>query len=119
MAKNSDNYSFFIYFAKAITILAYIFFCAAFVFLTIGFILLLFGANPDAGFVKFIYHFAAVFLQPFRGIFPGHHLSERSYFSASALFAVIIYGLGALAIHSIITYLTLKQTQHSEELNSI
>jgi uncharacterized protein YggT (Ycf19 family) len=109
----------YIKFAKLLTLLIYLFFIVATLFLIIGFFLLLFGANPDTPFVKFVYHFAALFLQPFRGIFPGHQISDRSYFSGAALFAITMYGIGALGLNSLITYITLKQTKHQQELDKI
>jgi uncharacterized protein YggT (Ycf19 family) len=111
MEKPKDSKLLYIKFAKLLTLLIYLFFIVATLFLIIGFFLLLFGANPDTPFVKFVYHFAALFLQPFRGIFPGHQISDRSYFSGAALFAITMYGIGALGLNSLITYITLKPTK--------
>ncbi|HEY4963275.1 MAG TPA: hypothetical protein VIH90_01080 [Candidatus Saccharimonadales bacterium] len=119
MDKPKDSKLLFIKFARLLTVLVYLFFIIATVFLVIGFFLLLFGANPNTPFVKFVYHFAALFLQPFRGIFPGHQISDRSYFSGAAFFAIIMYGIGALALNSLITFVTMKQTQHQQELLKI
>ncbi|HUA13249.1 MAG TPA: hypothetical protein VL989_01990 [Candidatus Sulfotelmatobacter sp.] len=119
MEKATDSKVFFIKFAKLIAYLAYLYFLVATVFLVIGFFLLLFGANQNVGFVKFVYHFAAVFLQPFRGIFPTHQLTDRSYFSASALFAIIMYGIGAVLINSLVTWLSYRQAKYQEALNKI
>lgn len=116
MEKPKDTKLMFIKFAKVITILVYTYFIVASVFLIVGFFLLLFGANPNTPFVKFVYHFASLFLQPFREIFPGHQISDRSYFSGAALFAIIMYGIGALAIHSLITYVTYKQASYQAKL---
>ena len=116
MQQTSDSKLVFIKFARIITYLIYAYFVIATVCLIVAFFLLILGASATAGFVRFVYHFAAVFLQPFRDIFPGHQLSDRSYFSSAALFAIIIYGLAAMALHSFITYITLKQTQHQQEL---
>ena len=91
----------------------------AVVFLSIGFVLLLFGANPDVGFTQFIYKVAAEFLQPFRGIFPSHKVGETGYFSTSALFAIIIYMLVALAINALISYITAKMVKHENELEEL
>jgi uncharacterized protein YggT (Ycf19 family) len=116
MDKPKDSKLLFIKFARLLTLLVYLFFIVATVFLVIGFFLLLFGANPATPFVRFVYHFAELFLQPFRGIFPGHQISDRSYFSGAAFFAIIMYGIGAIALNSLITYITMKQTQHQQEL---
>lgn len=86
------------------------------VVLAIGFFLLLFSANPTTPFVKFIYKTGTEFLQPFRGIFPTHQVTETGYFSASALFAIIMYLIIATALHSLIVYITAKMVAHEEEL---
>ncbi|MCA9327825.1 YggT family protein [Candidatus Saccharibacteria bacterium] len=88
-------------------------------FLGVGFILLLFGANTDVAFTEFVYKVAAGFLEPFRGIFPAHKISETGYFSTSALFAIMIYMLLALAMHSLIAYVTGKMVAHQSELDKL
>ena len=88
-------------------------------FLGVGFILLLFGANTDVAFTEFVYKVAAGFLEPFRGIFPAHKISETGYFSTSALFAIMIYMLLALAMHSLIAYVTSKMVAHQSELDKL
>ena len=119
MQKASDGKLTFIKIARILTYLIYTYLMIAVVFLILGFLLLLFGASTSASFVQFVYNIAAQFLQPFRGIFPVHQLSDRSYFSAAGLFAIIMYGILAMAIHSLITYITLKQTQHQQELDEL
>ncbi len=119
MKKPSDGKLNFIKFARILTYLVYAYLIIAVVFLLLGFLLLLFGANPNASFAHFVYNIASEFLQPFRDIFPIHQISDRSYFSAAGLFAIIVYGIAAIAIHSLITYITLKQTKHQTELIEI
>jgi len=82
----------------------------------LGFVLLRFGASTDSSFVRFVYHIAAEFLQPFRGIFPPKQITDTSYFSSSGLFAIIMYSLFAAAIHGLISYVTVKQVQHENDL---
>lgn len=94
--------------AKAVTYIIYSVTIIASVFLSLGFVLLLFGANPDVPFTEFVYKVAAEFLQPFRGIFPPRQISETGYFSASALFAIVIYFLIAMSLHALIVYITNK-----------
>ena len=55
--------------------------------------LILFGANPEAGFSALVLRVAEPYLQPFRDIFPPRPAGETGYFDVSALFAIIIYGL--------------------------
>src|SRR6185437_12931659 len=107
----------FIKFARAITYIAYAYCLVAAVFLFLGAFLLLFGANTDSGFVRFIYQGAENFLAPFRGIFPPHQVSDNGYFSTSAIFAVIVYLLVALCFHALINYITTKMVVHQQELN--
>jgi uncharacterized protein YggT (Ycf19 family) len=115
MEKPKDSQLLFNKFARLLTLLVYLFFIVATLFLVIGFFLRLFEANPDTPFVKFVYHFAALYLQPIRGIFPGHKFSDRSYFSGAAFFAIIMYGIGALVVNSLIMWITVKQTKHQQE----
>lgn len=101
---------------RVITYIVYVFSVIAVVFLTLGFVLQLFGANYSTPFVQFVYNGAYEFLRPFRGIFPGHQVSDTSYFNASALFAIVIYLILALSLHAFITYLVSKMTEHQAEI---
>jgi len=114
--KPTDSKLTFIKIARVLTYLVYAYMLIAVVFLVLGFILLLFGANTDSSFVRFVYNIAAEFLQPFRGIFPPHQITDSAYFSASGLFAIIMYGIAAAALHSLISFITLKQVKHEAEL---
>lgn len=114
--KPSDSKLSFIKIARGLTWLVYGFVVIAIVFLVLGFILLLFGANQDVAFVRFVYNIAAEFLQPFRGIFPPHQISDTSYFSAAGLFAIIMYSFFAMALHALINYITMKEFKHEQEL---
>jgi len=86
------------------------------IFLLFAFFLQLFGASTTASFTNFVYIGAARFMQPFRGIFPTHQVSANSYFDSAMLFAIIMYFVFATAIHSLISYLSLKLFNHSKEL---
>ena len=119
MEKPTDSKLTFIKATRALTYLVYAFALIAIVFLVIGFVLLLFGANPDTAFTRFVYNIAAEFLQPFRGIFPAHQIGDSAYFSASALFAIIMYTFFAVALHALINFITLKEVKHEEELEEI
>ena len=112
----SDGSLSFIKVARARTYLVYFFAVTAIVFLAIGFVLLLFGANTETAFVRFVYHIAAEFLQPFRGIFPPKQITDTSYFSASGLFAIVMYSFFATAIHGLINYITVKEVEHENQL---
>ncbi len=109
----------FIKFSRGLSYFVYGVTMVAIVFLIFGFFLLLFGANTSSSFVNFVYKVAAEFLQPFRGIFPLHQISETSYFSSSALFAIIFYAFFALVINALINYINLKMYKHTEELGKL
>ncbi len=117
MDKPSDGKLTFIKIARVMTYLVYAYAMIATVFLVLGFFLLLFGASTSSSFVQFVYHIAARFLEPFRGIFPGQQISDRSYFSAAGLFAIIMYGIAAMALHAFINYLTYKMQMHQAVLS--
>lgn len=117
--KNSDSKTLFLKTSKVLTYIVYAYMVLAVVFLSLGFILLLFGANQTVPFTEFVYKVAAEFLQPFRGIFPLKEIGETGYFSASALFAIVVYMLLALAVNTLITYITSKMIKHQQELDRL
>jgi uncharacterized protein YggT (Ycf19 family) len=72
------------------------------ILLAIRFVLLLLGANHDAGFVDFIYSVTNFFVAPFTGIF-GTPTYGVSVFDISSLLAIVIYSLIAYGITKLIT----------------
>jgi uncharacterized protein YggT (Ycf19 family) len=60
-------------------------------------ILKLLAANPEAGFVRFVYNISALFVAPFQGIFPTpatqNSVLELSSLVAIAVYAFIAWGL--------------------------
>ena len=119
MEKQPDSTLTFIKFTRAISYIVYGFTVTAVVFLTFGFFLLLFSANPDVGFTQFVYKVAAEFLQPFRGIFPAHSIGETGYFSTSALFAIIFYLFFAAGMDALIGYINVKMAKHQAQLKEL
>lgn len=119
MEKPNDAKLMFIKFARVISYIVYAYTLIAVVFLGFGFFLLLFSANPDTPFVQFVYKGAYEFLQPFRGIFPTHQVTETGYFSSAALFAIIFYLVFGAAINSLISYITVKMYKHEKELEQL
>ena len=119
MAQNkpSDSSLVIIKASRILTYLVYAYTVVAMIFLGLAFVMQLFSANYATPFVKFVYEVGYDFLKPFRGIFPGHSVGETGYFNSSALFAILIYGLFAIAFHSLISYLTAKMVVHQEELD--
>lgn len=70
-------------------------------FIALRFVLLLFGANPAAGFVQFIYGVSDVFMVPFVAIFNTTRV-EGATFEWSALIAIAVYALLGWALVSLI-----------------
>lgn len=64
-------------------------------------ILMLLGANPQSGFVAFIYSISRIFLAPFSGIFRSfisEGIETRSVFEPATIIAMIVYALAAYGI---------------------
>jgi hypothetical protein len=70
--------------------------------IAIRFILLLLGANRDAGFVDFIYGITGGLVAPFTGIF-GQPTFGSFMFDWSSVLAVIVYTLIAWGVVKLIT----------------
>ena len=92
--------------ARALTYLVYAWVIVSLVILTFGFLLLLFGANPDAGFAAWVYRGLERVMAPFRGMFEAVRLDGRSVLDVSVLFAMIVYGIVAMVLHGLIGWLT-------------
>jgi uncharacterized protein YggT (Ycf19 family) len=73
--------------------------------LAFGFFLLLFGANPDAEFAQWVYRALARVMAPFRGLFEPVVINGQSVLDVSVLFAMIVYGIVALALGALIEWL--------------
>lgn len=100
--------------ARLVGYLVYIYIVFVQVILFLGFFLLLFGANPSSGFVEWVYRSLDRAMKPFRGIFTPIELGTttgnqvESVFDTSVLFAMIIYGIVGILVHSLIQWLTHK-----------
>jgi uncharacterized protein YggT (Ycf19 family) len=92
--------------ARALTYLVYAFVVVALVILLLGFFLKLFGANPAAPFAEWVYRGLRRVMAPFRGLFEPIPLDGRSVLDVSMLFAMIVYGIVALALNAVIEWLT-------------
>ena len=90
---------------RALVYLVYFFVTVALIVLTFGFFLLLFGANPDAQFAEWVYRSLDRVMAPFRGLFEPIQLDGNSVLDVSVLFAMIVYGIVALALRSLIDWL--------------
>ena len=93
-------------FGKVLTGVVYAIIVVYLIILTLAFFLKLFGANPAADFADWVYTAADRIMEPFRGIFPTTAITDRSVFDASLLFAIIVYSIVALLLHSLIAWIT-------------
>jgi hypothetical protein len=94
--------------ARALVYLVYFWVMLSIAILVTGFFLLLFGANPDAAFAEWTYRALDRVMKPFRGIFESVDLSGNSVLDVSVLFAMIVYGMLALALRALIDWLTYR-----------
>lgn len=104
-------------FARALSYLVYFWVVASLIILTLGFLLELFAANPNAGFSEWVYRNLDRTMEPFRGIFPAPAVgSGGSIFDVSILFAMIIYGMVAVGFRAFIDWLTLRMYRLDDEI---
>ena len=75
-----------------------VFFGLVEVFLALRFLLKLFGANGDNGFVNWVYEMSGVLLDPFRDIFPIKVFENTYVVEFSTLFAMLMYGVVAVLL---------------------
>ncbi|WP_400996434.1 YggT family protein [Agromyces sp. GXQ0307] len=106
---------------KIATWILYLWVLIGVIALSLRVFLLLFAANPDAGFAAFVYRVSDAYLHPFRDIFPTRDLSDGGYLDVSALFAIIIYaliagGIGA-GVAAIGRRIERSERQHREEMD--
>lgn len=92
--------------AKALLWLIYIWVSITLVLLLLTFILELFGANPSANFVDWVYRSVDNAMAPFRGIFQPIELTDKSTLDTSVLFAMIVYGFVAIGLHVAIDWVS-------------
>ncbi len=106
---------------RAVSYLVYFYLIVVEIILIIGFFLLLFGANPTAGFTEWAYRNLDRVMAPFRGIFSPIELGTTgndvaATFDTSVLFAMIIYGIVALLFSVLIGWLSGRLDQiHAAE----
>ena len=112
-----------LWFSRAIAYVINIYVLAVEAILLLGFLLLLGGANPSSGFVEWVYRSMERSMKPFRGIFAPIELGITgndvpSIFATSVLFAMIVYGLLAIVVHTVLAWLNgraAKQAREDEE----
>ena len=95
-------------FARVLSWLVYAYFILAVVILLLDFFLLLFNASADAEFTQWVYRSADRVLEPFRGIFPSHTAENGSVVDFAVLFAMIVYGILAMALNALVSFFDRK-----------
>jgi uncharacterized protein YggT (Ycf19 family) len=94
---------------RGIVWLVYAFVIVAIVIATLAFFLQLLGANPNADFAAWVYRGAARVTAPFRGIFPTKPVTDASYLDVSLLFAIIMYGIFAILVSELVSWVERKR----------
>ena len=77
------------------------------------------GANPDSGFVSFIYAVSGIFMAPFTGIFRSavtQGIETKSVLEATTIIAMIVYAIVAYGIVRLIGIY--KTPPKNENINS-
>ena len=126
-----------IWVARAVSYLVYAYLLVVEAILLIGFLLLLFGANPSSSFVDWAYRNLDRAMKPFRGIFAPVEIGVagndvEAIFDTSIMFAMIVYAIIAIAVSALIAWLTSRirrvdrevalesaQDQHQRELQAM
>ncbi len=101
----------FVLATRVISYLIYFYVIVVEIILIIGFFLLLFGANPSAGFTEWAYRNLDRVMEPFRGIFTPIQLGTTSgnveaVLDTSVLFAMIVYGIVAMLLGALTRWLS-------------
>ncbi|KYH44216.1 YggT family protein [Branchiibius sp. NY16-3462-2] len=108
-------------FGRVLAYFAYAYVIVVEIVLGLGFILQLFGASEDAGFVRWVYRSMERAMEPFRGIFPSVDLTSSAngqhiaVLDTSVLFAMLIYAIVAWVIHLAIYWLTKQLNRFDRE----
>lgn len=77
--------------------------------LSLRFILKLFGANPQAGFVSWTYETTAPLLQPFIAAFPTPSIKGGFTLEFTTLFAILVYAVAGFLLQELITVVTSRK----------
>ena len=97
--------------ARWIAMAIYLYVVLIEIILAIGFVMLLFGVEPASWFADWIYRSVDRTMQPFRGIFSAIEFGTGSTdevkpaIESAIPFAMIVYGIIALAAHDLVEWL--------------
>ncbi|MBV1894575.1 MAG: hypothetical protein KUG57_11040, partial [Ilumatobacteraceae bacterium] len=86
--------------ARALAYIIFAYIMIVEVLLLQGFLLRLFGADESAGYTRWAYNSLDRVMEPFRGMFTPIEFEGSSVLDTSILFAMVIYGVVALAIRA-------------------
>lgn len=84
------------------------------VFIGVRFVLELFGANAEAGFVQFVYRVSDIFMAPFVAVFDTQSVAGAT-FEWSALVAMAVYALVAWGIVALIRAVSPRRNAETVE----
>jgi uncharacterized protein YggT (Ycf19 family) len=84
------------------------------VLLALRFVLLLLGANQNAGFTEFIYSITTPFMAPFVAVF-GKAQFDRAVFDWSNLLAIVIYLLIGWLLTALVAAITPRASYEAVE----
>lgn len=91
--------------ARVLLWIVYVWVTVTIVLLFLGFLLLLFGAEPTAGFVQWVYRSTERAMAPFRGIFEPITTSGDAVLDVSVLFAIIVYAFVAVGLSALLGWM--------------
>ncbi|MET0326818.1 MAG: YggT family protein [Ilumatobacteraceae bacterium] len=106
----------FLKIGKVIVWLVYALVLLTAILLTLAFFLRLAGANPDSGFVEWVYRSTERAMEPFRGIFPTHDINGSSVLDTSLLFAAVVYFVVALLIDILLRWITQRLRRQERDI---
>ena len=88
------------------------------IFLGLRFIFRLFGANPAAPFVAWLYEMTAPLLEPFQGAFPSPVIEEGFVFEFTTLIAMLVYSLLGWFLLQLLVSMAPEKTSQTPESRS-
>ena len=108
-----------IWMARALAYVVYAYLIVVEILLLQGFLLRLFGADESAGYTQWAYDSLDRVMEPFRGIFTPIEFEGDSVLDTSILFAMVIYGIIAIALRALIDWLAFRlakeQRSHDQQ----
>lgn len=95
-------------FSKVVAWVVYAYVIFVDVMLLFRVLLLLSGANMQAGFYQFVLQATSDAMGPFRSLFPPHPVGQTGYLDVSAIFAIVVYLLVAYLVGQLVSFLDHK-----------